>query len=694
MIGKEWVLTEATTPTATTPPAAPIRKMPHREDIHGLRGLGIVLVVAYHLWTNGRVSGGVDVFLIISAYLMTASMVRKGRAFRLITFLIQRFRRLVPQAAIVIAATLAVGWFFLPPSRQPVLLQHAQSSLFYVENWALIEQTINYTAVDPGRVSPFQHFWSLSVQGQVFVIWPLVFLLGVFVAAALKARLRIVLAVLFGGVTVASFAYAQWALHVDRSAAYFDTWARFWEFSLAGLLALVPRMTMPRRVAIPLGWAGLGAVLATGFLVGRDPFPGPATLFPALGAAAVMVADLHSTDRRDAAYWLSRRPVTFIANRAYALYLWHWPVYAYWMSLTEGHSDRLSVGGSVIVIGVSLILADLSTRLVERRFHRMEVLASKRGALSAIAVFVIIVVGLVEGMTRVLDSDVARTQAGNNPGARVLTPGATPEQASATPTSPSTTPVRGVAPGDSVIGGDWPHPAARCEGLDPMPPEFPTGNCYEVRPEGEPTRTVVLVGDSHSWQWSTVLVPMAVERGWHLIMPNHPRCRVTLENPWSDATCLEYSRAVVDYIVATRPDQVVTIGSRAQAVGPELEVETYAEAIRPVSDAGITVVNIRDNPRWTFAMPECVQRWGVNSPRCTAPLADKLGDAWPPPALAEQPNVRFLDFTDQICPSGLEGNCPGVIGNVYVYMDDNHLSRTYVLSLQDVFAERWDQVVG
>lgn len=665
--------------------------MPHREDVHGLRGLGIVLVVAYHLWTNGRVSGGVDVFLIISAYLMTGSMVRKGRSFALITFLIQRFRRLVPQAAIVIAVTLAVGWFFLPPSRQPALLEHAQSSLFYVENWALIEQTINYTAVDPGRVSPFQHFWSLSVQGQVFVTWPLVFLLGVFVAAALKARLRVVLAVLFGAVTVASFAYAQWAIHLDRSAAYFDTWARFWEFSLAGLLALIPRMTMPRRVAIPLGWAGLGAVLATGFVVGREPFPGPATLLPALGAAAVMVADLRANDRRDAAYWLSRRPVTFIAHRAYALYLWHWPVYAYWMSLTETHNDRLGIGGSVLVIVVSFVLADLSTRLVERRFHKLEVLSSKRGALSAIAVFVIIVVGLVESMTLALDSDVARTQSGDNPGARVLTPGATPAAPTATP---APTRVRGVAPGDSVIGSDWPLPVARCAGLDPMPPVFQGGNCYEVRPETPPTRTVVVIGDSHSWQWSTILVPMAIDRGWHLIMPNQPRCRVTLENQWSDSTCLEYSRAVIDYVLATRPDEVVTIGSRAQAVGPELEVETYAEAIRPVADAGITVVNIRDNPRWTFNMPECVQRWGVNSPRCTAPLAEKLDAPWPPPGLAGMPGMRFLDFTDQICPAGLEGNCPGVIGNVYVYMDDNHLSRTYLQSLRDVFESRWDQVVG
>ncbi|MDO5683351.1 MAG: acyltransferase family protein [Propionibacteriaceae bacterium] len=686
---KERALTETTAqgrvPEPATAPA--VKRPPHRKDIHGLRGLGIVMVVAYHLWTNGRVSGGVDVFLIISAYLMTASMVRKGRAFRVVTFLIQRFRRLVPQAAIVIAATLAVGWFFLPPTRQPTLMHHAQSSLFYVENWTLIEQAVNYTAVDPGGVSPFQHFWSLSIQGQVFVVWPLLFVACLFVASLIRARLRLTLAVVFGAITIASFVYAQFAIAADRSSAYFNTFARVWEFSLAALLALIPRMTMPRKVAIPMGWAGLAAVVATGFLVGREPFPGPVALLPALGAAAVMIADLDSNDKRDAAYWLSQRPVTFIANRAYGLYLWHWPVYAYFMALTATETTRLGIPGSVFVLVVSLLLADLSTRLVERRFHRLDVLTSKRGALSAIAVFVIIVVGLVEGMTRILDDDVARTAAGENPGAQAVTPGAP-----ATPTTTATAPVRGAAPGDSVVANDWPHTTARCT-LEEMPPVFPGGNCYEIRPDREPTRTVVLIGDSHSWQWSTILVPMAIERGWHLIMPNQPRCRITLPNPWSNEDCLEYSRQMVDWIVTHRPDQVITVGSRAQAAGPELEVETYADAIRPVADAGIQVVNIRDNPRWTFNMPDCVQRWGVASPRCTATRHEKLADEWPRETLADLPNMAYLDFTELLCPGGPDALCPGVLGNVYVYMDDNHISRTYALTMREEFELQWDAAV-
>lgn len=645
------------------------------------------MVVAYHLWTNGQVSGGVDIFLIISAYLMTGSMVRKGRAFRLVSFLIQRFRRLVPAAAITIAGTLAVGWLFLPPTRQPALLHHAQSSLFYIENWTLIEQAISYTAVDPGNVSPFQHFWSLSVQGQVFIMWPLVFLLGLFAAHAFRANLKVVLAILFGAITIASFVYAQHLIELDRTAAYFNTWARFWEFSLAGLLALIPRFTMPRALAIPLGWIGLAGVLAAGQLVGLEPFPGPAALVPALSAALIMIADLRSDDPRDAGFWLAQRPVTFVANRAYALYLWHWPVYAYWMALTEDQADHIGLLGSVVVISVSLLLADLSTRLLERRFHRMDVLDSKRGALSAIAVFVIIVVGLVEGMTAALVRDVERTAAGDNPGARAVIPGQGQS-------SPGTGRARGVAPGDSVIGEDWPFKTPYCpDVMDPDPPRLDRSACHEVVPEGPPTKRVLMIGDSHSYQWSTALVPMAYERGWHLVMVMQPSCRVTMQNPWSDDVCVEYGQRIVDYILLTRPDLVVNIGSRAQAVGPELEVETYAERIRPVVDAGITVVNIRDNPRWTFGVAECVQRWGIDSPRCTAPKHAKMNDEWPRESLLPLPNMRYLDFTEHFCPGTRDDPCPGVIGNVYVYMDHNHLSRTYVETLQEEFVAQWDREV-
>lgn len=659
----------------------------YRADIQGLRGFAICLVIAYHLWTSGRVSGGVDVFLFISAYLMTASFARKQAAFRLVDFLIQRFRRLVPMAAIVVAVTLIAGWFLLPPLHQSSLVAHGQASLLYWENWQMIADDADYTAPDVTRLNPFQHFWSLSVQGQVFVL-----MAAVFAAIAAARRrwdfdVRRAVAVCFGIATAASFAYALWLLPREPAVAYLSTWPRVWEFTLAGLVALLPRLAMPAGISRAVSWLGVALLLVTGLLFGRAAFPGWVALVPLASAAAVMLATGGANDRWHASWWLTRRPALFIANRAYSLYLWHWPVYAIYANET-GAPARLDPVGSVIVLGVSLLLADLSTRLVERRFQGMLALSRRRYAVAAIAVFSLIASSASLGVTTLTDQReqaTASLPAEQRPGARVLTPGATP-----TPT-----PVRrGISPGDTAISDDWPIPLPYTCDEDPtgLAPVGAPGWCMVYEPDGEPTRTVVIIGDSHAYQWTTALAPLAAEEGWRLIVNAMPACRIgsTRDLPG----CPEYTPDTIAWLLELHPDAVVGTGSMGHPDAPEEADVDYAEAIRPLAEAGITMVNIRDNPRWPFSMPECTQRFGSLDSRCRAPRAAKLAQEWPVGELATLPGQHFLDFSDWLCPPGPEAECLGVIGNIYVYMDDNHLSRTYVDTLTEVFAEAWHEEVG
>ena len=400
-----------------------------RPEIHGLRGLGILLVVAYHLWTSGRVSGGVDVFLFVSAFLMTGSFVRKGTAFTLSDFLVQRFRRLVPMAAIVAAATTAVGWLVLPPTRYESLLNHARASLIYRENWRLIADQANYMVADPQRLNPFQHFWSLSLQGQLFVLLPLVFVASAFLERRAHIPVRRTLAVVLGAATVASFAWAVHRVGVDPAAAYFETWTRAWEFTGAGLVALLPGARPPVRVARALSWAGVALLLVTGFIWGRGAFPAWAAVPPLAAAALVIMAGPNADDPGHAAWWLSRRPVTFIANRAYSLYLWHWPVYVFTVVLTSNGDPRTGVRDSVTILLLSLVLADLSTRLVERRFHQLDLLRSKRYAATAIAAFTLMAVSVLGGVSALIDRDERATAdlpPEQRPGARALSPAPSP----------------------------------------------------------------------------------------------------------------------------------------------------------------------------------------------------------------------------------------------------------------------------
>lgn len=681
-------MTARITPTPSATPASGSRPG-FRPEIQGLRGLGILLVVAYHLWTSGRVSGGVDVFLFISAFLMTGSFVRKGTAFTLIDFLVQRFRRLVPLASIVVIVTLLAGWALQTPTRYPGLLTHAIASLLYRENWQLIADATDYTAPNPLELNPFQHFWSLSVQGQLFVLLPLLFVACASAERRWGLPLRRSLGVVLVGLTVASFAYAEHLIEVAPAAAYFSTWARAWEFTAAGLLALLPAWNPQRWASAAMSWGGLGLLLATGPLWGRGDFPGAAALPPLLAAALVVFAGPSSRPWH-AAWWLSRRPVTFVANRAYALYLWHWPVYALYLDATGTTNPRTGWLGSGVVLMVSFLLADASTRLVERRFHGMPLLKRRSPALTTILLFSLIGASVIGGVTALVERDT-RATAGlppeERPGARILT-------AEPTAAAPASGRGRGIAPGDAVIAQDWPVQFPTCIAGAPGMPAHPELGWCAVFTKGlePPTKTVAVVGDSHAYQWLTALIPLASQENWQVIAYVRPACRVG--SPSEIPGCPEYTTEAIAWLEEIRPDYVFSTGSSARASDSEHDDWGWASAIAPLAESGITVVNVRDNPRWEVNMPECVQRFGADDPRCFARRTEKLAETWPKGALESLPNQHYLDFSDWLCPPGKVSVCPGVIGNTYVYMDTNHLSRAYVETLVDVFEAAWREEVG
>lgn len=660
------------------PPTTP-RKTKRRGEIHGLRGLAIGLVVAYHLWGGGRVSGGVDVFLMISAYLMVGSFARKGMAFNVLDFLVGRFRRLIPSSAVVILTVCGAGWLLLPPVRITPLLDQALAAITYRLNWLLISMSTDYTSPDRSGTSPLQHYWSLSVQGQIFVVWPLLMLLAMLLCKQFKVPIKVSLTVMFAVITVASFAYALFEVANNPVAAYFDTFARAWEFSLASLLALAPTPRLPVGLRAAMSWVGLIVITFGGVFVGHLPYPGPVALIPSV-AAALVVFGGSSRAPWHPARLLNSRPISWLGDRAYALYLWHWPILMFWLNATLSNSPGLL--GSVLVIGLSLVLADLTTRTIEQRFNQLKLFGAKRWGLAIIATGLIIGLGAISSWNYLLNRSVQQANtapAEARPGARAITPGEPVETA---------VPNRSIAPGDSVVGNDWAARQPPC--ATDLTPKPPPGDCSEVKPAGQPRKTVVMIGDSHMFQWTPLLADVARSEQWHLIIAFRPSCRFALPNPTSDAECGRYNQQLTSYLTQLRPDFVFSIGSRAQANGPEVVPETYLEATKPLTDAGIKVVSLRDNPRFDFKMPECVQRYGAADPRCLKPRAEKLAPVSPQVVLEPTPGMLTMDLTEFICPGG---TCPGVIGNVYVYMDDNHLSGTYVKTLKEEFGDQLWRVI-
>ncbi|RKW71513.1 acyltransferase family protein [Galactobacter caseinivorans] len=359
---------------------APQRSGSFRRDLAGLRGVAVLLVAVYHIWI-GRVSGGVDVFLLMSAFFLTGGWARsvdQGAPRTVAGSWLRRLQGLLPAAVLTLVVTVCVTLLLQPATRWAEFMTQAWASLGYTQNQHLAAASVDYYNADHSSASPLQHFWSLSVQGQVFVLWPLLLAGGALLArglSALAARrgrgpigFRAVMIVVFLLVGGASLAYSVQFTQSHQAQAYFSTQARLWEFALGSLLALsVDRIpALPRLLSRALGWLGMAALLSCGVLLNVEgQFPGYAALWPTLAAAAIIVAGTgeRPLTRADVGWWLSRRPATWLGSISYPLYLWHWPVLVLSLYLL-GQERPTFWQGALMLLG-AMLLAWLTHRYVE-----------------------------------------------------------------------------------------------------------------------------------------------------------------------------------------------------------------------------------------------------------------------------------------------------------------------------------------
>ena len=668
--------------------AAKSRKPTFRPEVQGLRALAVLMVVAYHVWL-GRVSGGVDIFLLISAFLLTLSFVRKaesGRPFGLLGHWLHLFKRLLPAAVVVILGVLAGTWLILPQGRWPQVLDQAWASLLYSQNWLLADTAVDYYAQDHAGASPLQHFWSLSIQGQVFILWPLIFA-GSAALLALLHRItalhgltyRGLLALVFGAVFAISLAFSVEQTATNQAYAYFDTRARLWEFALGSLLALALPYLKPRRaLRLVLGWAGLAGMVSVGLLLTVDrSFPGFVALWPTLSAAAIIVAG-QTGSRFGVDRFLSSKPAVALGDNSYALYLWHWPVLVLALAATGVEEPNLVQG--LAIVGASIVLAVLTTRFVEkplRDWHWPKLRAWRT------AVVIAACGAVLAGPVAIWQTTLTAEEAATAAQPRELTPGAaalSPENAGVP------APEAKFIPGPSALDQDWAGIHAPCTGANATEDPILEG-CRQAVPAEGASKRIVVLGDSHSQQYLGALAPIAEARGWELVTLLMPACRFGAASDTRNAECNAYNSAASAYVLEHRPDAVFTVASLTHEEAPfETEVPGYLDGVRPFTEAGIEVVGIRDNPRFTFNMPECVQRHGAEAPECNPSLSESLVDPSPLEGYrGKLDGLHLMDMSDFICARGV---CPAVVGNVYVYKDDNHLTRTYVESMIPMFEQR------
>ena len=303
-----------------------------RSDIQGLRMVAVLLVIVDHLfgWPRGGFIG-VDVFFVVSGFLITGLLVReydKTGTISFSGFYRRRVRRIVPIATLVLVFTSAAGALVYTSSRASSIGVDAVWAFFFASNWRFAIEGTDYFNAD-AAVSPLQHYWSLSVEEQFYFVWPALMLaIGVLVTRRSWNNnvKRIISAAVMGVVVAASFAWAMHETATDQSWAYFSTFTRVWELGVGALLAIGAWVSqMPRAARAPLAWVGLGTIGVGAFVISESgSFPAPSAALPVLGAAMVIAAGIGGPTLFIAP--LTNKVSVYIGDISYSLYLWHWPI--------------------------------------------------------------------------------------------------------------------------------------------------------------------------------------------------------------------------------------------------------------------------------------------------------------------------------------------------------------------------------
>lgn len=339
-----------------------------RPEIQALRALAVASVVTYHAWPGMLPGGqvGVDVFFVVSGFLITGMLLRERRTtgrIRLGAFAVRRARRLLPSALLVLGVCAVVTAVAMPGEYRAQLFREIGLSAVSLQNWNL-NIASGIPGAEPLDNSPLRHFWSLSAEEQFYLVWPAL-LAATLAVAGWRAGVPWVALAVICVITVGSFLWNLTLTATDNTMAYFSTGARAWEFGIGALLALAPASAsvMPPRARAVISWVGLGAIVVALFTA-SDPeiFPGWVVVVPVLGTAIVIWAG--SSSARGSTTALAALPVVaWFGGISYALYLWHWPVIAFTPLLTGQPSEAWLVA---LLIGLSVLLAWLTTRFVER----------------------------------------------------------------------------------------------------------------------------------------------------------------------------------------------------------------------------------------------------------------------------------------------------------------------------------------
>jgi peptidoglycan/LPS O-acetylase OafA/YrhL len=704
-------------------------------EIEGMRAVAVTVVLLYHAhfgFSGGYV--GVDVFFVLSGFLITRLLQRerlKTGRISLSDFYARRARRILPAATLVILTTLVLAHLLISPVRAHQTAVDATWAGGFVANFHFAAIGADYLQSTQAP-SLLQHWWSLAVEEQFYLVWPSLLTL----AWRFSRSSRRITAI---GVTVstviagASFWVGLQLTHTNPSWGYFATWSRGWELAGGALCTFLwnSRHRIPLRAVG--GWLGVASILYAVFRFDATTrFPGYAALAPVVGTMLVI---LSIGAKGSPGRVLSISPLQWVGGRSYGIYLWHWPLLIMLFDRTPTANAAWRVG----TLAVAVVAAALSFWVMENpirhlpAFVRSAALSLSMGAVS---------VGMVFGGAAVLAD--ATSDISFSTGFVVTTPPAT-ELPAATTTATTTTPkdstgttkfdpnrivriheattTTAAAPTwaeqlDAKISGEL-QPVIAASAVQDLLPDNVTPPISAQRNDhpsiystclltftqttnpdcmfGDPngTVTIALIGDSHAVQWFPGLERAAIDNHWKLIALAKRACPTAdvsvmlgASNPYH--ACDVWRKGAIARLAASDANLVIITswrkGYKGNAGGSPFTIsdaqwkQGLSESIAPLTSAGKKVLLLGDTPQARIHMNECMASHPTTMTRCVLDhdtAVDTAQNRLEDTAAAEL-GVNHYDTSSWFCANG---RCPSVVGNTAVYLDTNHINNTYSVAL-------------